>query len=278
MPFWRYGLAPPPADFATRLRVVRAGSAAVELRRHGLVHHGLVDRRREKRLGQVDRAKLLAHLREEGRAGHHLAFLTMIIALRAGQRALDQEQVALGVAAHDGHLLDGDAVVAHPPGHARALEHLARVRAGADRAGLAVRVGAVRLRSAPEVVALDGAGEARGPWTRRSRRPSRPSANRDTSSVWPTSYSDTSSRRNSRACLTGGRPLSWPSARLGQLLGRAGAELDGGVAVALGRAQRGHRIRFDRHHRDGHDRAVLREDRGHADLPGRSGRCSGVTS
>ena len=40
------------------------------------------------------------------------------------------------------------------------LNTLPGVGAGADRAGLAVRVGTVRLRSAAEVVALDGAGEA----------------------------------------------------------------------------------------------------------------------
>ena len=56
--------------------------------------------------------------------------------------------------------------------------------------------------------------------------------------------------------------------RLRQLaaLERVGAELDGGVAVALGRAQPGHRIRFDGQDGDGHHRAVLLEHLGHADL------------
>ena len=63
------------ADLAARLGVVRAGPAAGELRGHGLVHDGLVDRRSEQRLRQIDRAQLLAGLREEGRAGHYLAFL-----------------------------------------------------------------------------------------------------------------------------------------------------------------------------------------------------------
>src|SRR4051794_19308017 len=71
------------AHLATRLGVVRAGPATGELRGHGLVHDGLVDRSREQRLRQIDRAQLFAGHGEQGRAGHHLAFLTTTIALRA---------------------------------------------------------------------------------------------------------------------------------------------------------------------------------------------------
>ena len=77
-----------------------------------------------------------------------------------GQRALDEEEVALGVGADDPQLLDRGPLVAHVAGHLQALVDAARRRARADRAGLAVMVGAVGLGPAVEVVALDLAGEA----------------------------------------------------------------------------------------------------------------------
>ena len=93
-----------------------------------------------------------------------------------------------------------------------------------------------------------------------------PSSNRLTSSVWPTSYSDTSSSRNSRACLTGGRPSSWPARGLVSLRCGARAELHGGVAVAIDGPQGSDGIRLDSDDRDGHHRAVLGEHRRHADF------------
>ena len=75
-----------------------------------------------------------------------------------------------------------------------------------------------------------------------------------------------SSRRNSRASRDGRQALELAEARLGQLPGRARAELHGGVAVALDGPQRGDGIRFDGHHGDGHDGAVRGEDRGHANF------------
>ena len=100
MPFWRYGLAPPPRTSPRVLVSCGAGAAAGQLGDHGLVQHGLVDRRREERLGQVDRAGLRAGLGVEGRGGHRsgLPDEDERVAARRG-RGPDQEQVALGVGA-----------------------------------------------------------------------------------------------------------------------------------------------------------------------------------
>ena len=107
------------ADLAAGLGVGGAGAATGQLGDDGLVQHGLVDRRREQRLGQVDRAGLGAGLGVERRGGHRLGLPDQDERVaRAGHRALDEQQVALGVGAHDGRLLDGDAVVAHVAGHA----------------------------------------------------------------------------------------------------------------------------------------------------------------
>ena len=128
-------------------------------------------------------------------------------------------------------------VVAHPSGHAGALEDLARVRAGTDRAGLAVRVGTVRLRAAAEVVALDRSGEALA---------LRDAADIDYLALFEERHverladlvlGDVVEPELARV-LDPRQVLQLAQARLGQLLGRARAELDGAVAVALGRAQR----------------------------------------
>src|SRR5213075_1455327 len=76
---------------------------------------------------------------------------------RAGDRPLDQDQLPLHIDADDSALLDGRALVAHAAGHAGALEHLARRGAAADGTGCAVRVRAVRLRAAAEVMPLNRA-------------------------------------------------------------------------------------------------------------------------
>src|SRR5918994_1977300 len=78
----------------------------------------------------------------------------------AGQRPLDEEEVAVGVSANDPQLLDRCLLVAHVAGHLHALVDATGRRAWTDRAGLAVMVGAVGLGTAGEVVALDVAGEA----------------------------------------------------------------------------------------------------------------------
>src|SRR5579859_1821969 len=77
-----------------------------------------------------------------------------------GDRALDQDQVPLGVDAHDGQLLDGDPLVAHVARHAGVEPGPAGRRARPDRAGLPVVRRPVRLGPALEIVARDRTGKA----------------------------------------------------------------------------------------------------------------------
>src|SRR5439155_21495011 len=81
-------------------------------------------------------------------------------AARTRQRALDEEEVPLGVSANDAQLLDRRALVAHVAGHSEASVDATRRRARTDRARLAVMVRAVGRGPALEVVALDVAGKA----------------------------------------------------------------------------------------------------------------------
>src|SRR5207245_4367025 len=81
-------------------------------------------------------------------------------AARPGQRPLHEEQVPVAVGADDPQLLDRRGLVAHVAGHPESLVDAAWRRAGTDRAGLAVMVGPMGLRTALEVVALDLAREA----------------------------------------------------------------------------------------------------------------------
>ena len=77
-----------------------------------------------------------------------------------GDRAADQQQVALGVDLEDLEAALGDPLAAHPARHLHALEHAGGIGAGADRARRADVVRAVGDRAAVEVVALDRALEA----------------------------------------------------------------------------------------------------------------------
>src|SRR5206468_11048520 len=78
----------------------------------------------------------------------------------ARQGALHEQEVSLGVGSDDRDLLRRRPLIAHVAGHAHALVDAAGGRARADRARLAVMVGAVRLRAAVEVMALDVTREA----------------------------------------------------------------------------------------------------------------------
>ena len=116
---------------------------------------------REELVGELDAADGGAGPVVEGGLRHRQAFFTRMSALRApGSGALDEQQVALGVGAHDAQLLDRRPVVAHVPGHPHALVDATGRGARPDRARLAMVVGAVGLGTALEVVALDVAGEA----------------------------------------------------------------------------------------------------------------------
>src|ERR687887_1717746 len=74
--------------------------------------------------------------------------------------AADEHQVLVGDQLDDRQALLRDAPAAHLAGAADALEHARGRRRGADRAGGAHVVRAVRLRAGVEVVALDRALEA----------------------------------------------------------------------------------------------------------------------
>ena len=146
-----------------------AAAARVQVGARGLVDQRLVEGLGEQRLRQVGLGLLAEHRRlrrprrswppASWRPPQPLAHLHRRVAA-AGDRALDQQQVALGVDLdHRGAAL-GDARAAHPAGHLLSLEDAGGVGAGADRAGGADVVGAVGHRAAAEVVALDRALEA----------------------------------------------------------------------------------------------------------------------
>src|SRR5258706_5496908 len=78
---------------------------------------------------------------------------------RPGNRATDEEQIALGVDAHDPQAQLGVAPRAHVARHALALDHPRRVGTRTDRAGLAVPRVTMRGGTAPGVVAVDHALE-----------------------------------------------------------------------------------------------------------------------
>src|SRR5260221_7262244 len=105
------------------------------------------------RLGGL-RLRLL-HLRFgdlHGRAHDHVA------PLRAGHRAFNQQQLALGVDAHHGQAGDRAALVAEMARHALAGENVRRALVLASRAGHPVRDRvAVRSVLSAEMVALDDA-------------------------------------------------------------------------------------------------------------------------
>ena len=94
-------------DLAAGLRVVRARPAAGELGGHDLVEHGRVDRRREQLIVELDVAD---GLRRSGRTAWSAACRPssprINAAARAGDAAGDEQQVPVGVGAHDAHLLD----------------------------------------------------------------------------------------------------------------------------------------------------------------------------
>src|SRR4051812_10572114 len=79
---------------------------------------------------------------------------------RTGDRTADVDQVALGVDLLDAKPDGGVAMIAHVAGHLLALDDARRIRAGSDRAGLAMLRVAVGVRSAVKAVALDDALKA----------------------------------------------------------------------------------------------------------------------
>ena len=93
-----------------------------------------------------------------------------------------------------------------------------------------------------------------------------PTANSVASSVWPTSILGHVGDAELARVAHPRQVRQLAQARLGEVAGRAGAELHGGVPVARLGPHGGHRVGFDAHDGDGHERAVRGEDLGHADL------------
>src|SRR4051812_39036647 len=75
-------------------------------------------------------------------------------------RALDEQQVLLGIDLDDAEILDGLGVDAHVPRHFLAGEGAGGIGVRADGTGLAHVLRSVGFRSAAELMALDGAREA----------------------------------------------------------------------------------------------------------------------
>src|SRR6478735_6353929 len=152
-------------------------------------------------------------------------------------RTLDEQQAALGVRANDFKVLLGAVARAHVPGHLLVLEDAARILAVAGRAVRTVRDrNAVRRAEAAEVPALHGAGEALAlrharnvdhlagdEVIGRNRR-----ADIEESILGDAEFDHTSLGLDFG--LAESRAL-----RLGDILGlgRTGAQLDSGIAVAI---------------------------------------------
>jgi hypothetical protein len=188
---------------------------------------------------------------------------------RARNGALDQDQVALGVDAHHGQLLDGDLLVAHVPGHARVLEDAPRRRTGANRTGSAVVVRAVGLWATPEVMPGNDAGEALAlahPG-HVDQLPRLEQAHVDllTDAVLVHRV-DPHLAHGAQPLVLAIQLLELASHRLGDALCRPAAELQGGIAVLLRRPEPRHGVRgsLDDAHR--HDASVVAEDARHPDL------------
>src|SRR5258705_8775546 len=79
---------------------------------------------------------------------------------RSRHRSAHKQQIPLGVDPDDPQAELGEVAGAHMPGHALAFDDARGIRAGSDRARLAVTRVAVRLRTAGEVMAVHDALKA----------------------------------------------------------------------------------------------------------------------
>src|SRR5262245_21695800 len=107
-----------------------------------------------RRLRRLLDLRLRLGLRRHRLADHDVA------AGRPGHRALEDEQIVLGVDLQDAQIARRHAIAAHAAGGAHALHDARRKRRGADRSGRAMEHRPVRRRAAAEVVALDDALKA----------------------------------------------------------------------------------------------------------------------
>src|SRR3954471_20074390 len=268
VPFWRHGLAPPPRTLP------RVFVDAVPWRR------ALSSARTDScTSGPLKRAPNAVSSRStlfEPPRTFALAIGADLhdAVARPGYGAADHQEVRAGVDADDLEALLRDALVAHLAGAADALEHAGRVRGGADRARRADVVRAVRDGAAGEVVTLDGALEAlalRGPGDLHLvaglERLDRHGVADGQLAGLVAELDDVLHRRG-----VGLAQVAELALRQVLLADRAERELDGLVAVAVERADPGHRTGAGLEHRDALDAPVLEEELRHAELLGEDGR------
>src|SRR6266545_6104605 len=156
VPFWRHGLAPPPRTSARVFVDAVPFRRALSSARTDSCTSGPLKRAPKATSSSLTFFVLAAPSTCASAIGAHLHDSVA----RTWYRAAQEQQVVLGVDAHDGEPLLGHALVAHLARAAQALEHARGIRGGADRAGRAHVVRAMRLRAGGEAVALDRSLEA----------------------------------------------------------------------------------------------------------------------
>src|SRR4051794_6449420 len=264
VPFWRHGLAPPPRTwprvFVDAVPCRRAASSA---------------RTDSWTSGPLKRAPNAASSSVTALPPERFFALGIGADLHhrvpgAGHGAADHQEVVARVDADDLQPLLGHALVAHLARAADALHHARGPRRGADRSRGAHVVRAVGLRAAAEAVALDRALEAlalgdAGDLDRLAdleRLDGHGVADRQLGGLVA----------ELREVAHGRGPGLLEVAELGLaqvlLLGGAERELDGLIAVAVVRADAGHRARPGLEHGHALDPAVLHEDLRHPELLG----------
>ena len=266
VPFWRQGFELPPETSPRVLVAAVPRRRAASSARTDSCSERAVEAGAEG--GLVERDRLARAAAEHGSVSHRCAPPRSRCA-GPGTEPRTNSRFSLGAHLDDLEAALGDALVAHLAGAADALEDARGRRRGADRARGADVVRAVAGGAAAEAVALDRALEALAlgdagdldalaglehATRRRSRRRARPVA-------LAAELDEVAQRRR-----VGLREVA--ELGLGQrlLAHAAEGELDGVVAVALARADRGHVAGAGLEHGDARDRAVLAEDLRHAEL------------
>src|SRR5215207_3960928 len=156
VPFWRQGLAPPPRTWARVLVDAVPWRRALSSARTDSWTSGPLKRAPKAVSSSLTFFDFAAPRIGASAIGAHLHHAVA----RPGHRPAHEQQVVVGVDAHDLEALLGDALVAHLAGAADALEHARGIGGGADRSRSAHVVRAVRHGPAVKVVALDRPGEA----------------------------------------------------------------------------------------------------------------------
>ena len=192
--------------------------------------------------------------------------------LGAGHRALDEDQAAFVIDAHDFEILLGAFLVTHVTGHLLVLEDAARILALASRTqGTVADRNAVGGAHAAETPALHAARKAlalRVPGNidqlaRHKVRGSNRRADFEHGIISHTEFADAGLERHLRL----GEMFAL---RLGYILlfRRARAELESDITVALCGADRDDLTLFQRQDGNGHMPAVLLKQAGHSHFPG----------